>query len=97
MVAATVAVAKAHTGVHIGLASPALYAMAGTSAIRDVRPASAATWYRRSADTGQLWLETLYMWDVKPQSLQSEQGWDPVTGLGVPTGTAFLDQFGAQQ
>ncbi|MCI1661061.1 S53 family peptidase [Bifidobacterium psychraerophilum] len=97
MVAATVAVAKASSGVKVGLATPYLYSMAGSQAIRDVRPASAATWYRRGADTGQLWLETLYMWDVKPQSLQSSEGWDPVTGLGVPSGAAFLKQFGAQR
>lgn len=97
MVAATVAVAKARTGAEIGLAAPALYALADTDALRDVQPASAATWFRRSASTGQLWLETLYMWDTKPQSLQSGPGWDPVTGLGVPSGTAFLDAFGAQR
>lgn len=97
MVAATVAVSKALTGRQLGLASPALYALSGTAAIRDVRPASAATWYRRSASTSQLWLETIYMWDTRPQSLQSSPGWDPVTGLGVPTGSAFLEHLGERQ
>lgn len=97
MVASMVAIAKVRNGIHVGLASPALYALAGSAAITDVQPASAATWFRRSPSTGALWLETLYMWDAKPQSLQSGPGWDRVTGLGIPRGTAFLDQFGAQK
>jgi subtilase family serine protease len=97
MVAATVALAKAQTGRKIGLAAPSLYAMSGTKALRDVQHASAATWYRRSASTGQLWLETIYMWDTKPQSLQTSAGWDPVTGVGVPNGSTFINNFGAQQ
>lgn len=94
MVAATVAVAKAHTGVEIGLATPHLYSLSDTDALRDVVPQSAATWYRRDSSTGQVWLETLYVWDSAPQSLQSAPGWDPLTGLGVPAGTSFLDMFG---
>ncbi|MGO3884785.1 MAG: S53 family peptidase [Mycetocola sp.] len=97
MVAATVAIAKVTSGAEVGLATPSLYALAGTDAIRDVQPASAATWYRRSASTGQLWLETVYMWDTKPQSLQSGPGWDPLTGLGVPTGTEFITTFGTDR
>ena len=97
MVASMVAIAKVRNGVHVGLATPSLYALSGSTAITDVQPASAATWFRRSPSTGALWLETLYMWDTKPQSLQSGPGWDRVTGLGIPRGTAFLDQFGAQK
>ncbi len=98
MVASVVAIAKARTGVKVGLATPFLYDLMGDdSAIRDITPASAGTWYRRSPKTGQLWLETLYLWDTKPQSLQSGAGWDPVTGLGIPRGSAFLDEFGAQR
>ena len=97
MVASMVAIAKVRNGSHIGLATPSLYALSGSSAITDVQPASAATWFRRSPSTGALWLETLYMWDAKPQSLQSGPGWDRVTGLGIPRGTDFLDQFGVQK
>ena len=97
MVASVVAIAKARTGVQVGLATPYLYALAGTDAVRDVVPASAGTWYRRDTSTGQLWLETLYLWDARPQSLQSAPGWDPVTGLGIPQGTSFLDRFGADR
>ncbi|MDQ1085060.1 MULTISPECIES: S8 family serine peptidase [Microbacterium] len=97
MVASMVAIAKARTGVQVGLAAPYLYDLAGSSAFRDVVPASAGTWYRRAASTGQLWLETLYLWDTRPQSLQSAPGWDPVTGIGIPRGGDFLDRFGAER
>ncbi len=97
MVASMVAIAKARTGVKVGLAAPFLYRLSGSSAIRDVVPASAGTWYRRDKGTGQLWLETLYLWDTRPQSLQSATGWDPVTGVGIPNGADFLDRFGADQ
>ncbi|MDT0117223.1 S53 family peptidase [Microbacterium sp. PRF11] len=97
MVASMVAIAKARTGVKVGLAAPFLYRLSGSSAIRDIVPASAGTWYRRDKGTGQLWLETLYLWDTRPQSLQSATGWDPVTGVGIPNGADFLDRFGADQ
>ena len=94
MVAAMVAIAKAATGVEVGLATPYLYALSGTDAVRDVVPASAGTFSPSGPDAGSLWPETLYMWDTKPQSLQSAPGWDNVTGLGVPTGTSFITNFG---
>jgi len=97
MVASMVAIAKARTGVQVGLATPFLYDLAGSTSLRDVVPASAGTWYRRDKSTGQLWLETLYLWDTRPQSLQSAPGWDPVTGVGIPSGTDFLDRFGADR
>ncbi|WP_295853302.1 S53 family peptidase [uncultured Microbacterium sp.] len=97
MVAGMVAIAKARTGVKVGLAAPFLYRLSGSNAIRDIVPASAGTWYRRDKGTGQLWLETLYLWDTRPQSLQSATGWDPVTGVGIPNGADFLDRFGADQ
>lgn len=97
MVASMVAIAKARTGVRVGLAAPFLYRLSSSSAIRDIVPASAGTWYRRDKGTGQLWLETLYLWDTRPQSLQSATGWDPVTGVGIPNGADFLDRFGADQ
>ncbi|RDH94921.1 pro-kumamolisin-like protein [Curtobacterium sp. AG1037] len=97
MVASMVAMSKAVTGRRIGLASPALFALRGTAALRDVRPTSAATWSPRGPDAGALWPETIAMWDTRPQSLQSGPGWDDVTGLGVPDGRAFIEQFGATE
>ncbi|WP_282819978.1 S53 family peptidase [Curtobacterium flaccumfaciens] len=93
MVASMVAMAKAATGVRIGLVTPMLYEMLGTDAVRDVRPASAATWSPRGPDAGALWPETLFLWDTGRQGLRSAPGWDDVTGVGVPAGRAFFTAF----
>lgn len=96
MVASMVAISKAVTGRRFGLASPALYALMGTSALRDVRPASAAMWSPRGPSAGALWPETLFLWDTGRQGLRSAPGWDDVTGAGVPAGRAFVDGLGAE-
>lgn len=96
MVASMVALAKAATGAEVGLATPALYDLLGTDAMRDVTPASAATWSPKGPDAGALWPETVFVWDTKPQSLQSAPGWDDVTGVGVPDGRAFIEGFGKE-
>lgn len=96
MVAAMVALAKAATGAEVGLATPALYDLLGTDAIRDVTPQSAATWSPKGPDAGALWPETVFVWDTRPQSLQSGPGWDDVTGVGVPDGRAFIEGFGKE-
>lgn len=96
MVASMVALAKAATGVEVGLAAPSLYALMGTDAIRDVTPASAGTWAAQGPDAGAIYPETIFTWDTKPQTLQSGPGWDDVTGLGVPTGRAFIENFGKE-
>ncbi|XXM90665.1 S53 family peptidase [Clavibacter nebraskensis] len=96
MVASMVAISKAVTGRRFGLASPALYALMGTGALRDVQPASAATWSPTGPSAGALWPETLFMWDTGRQGLRSAPGWDDVTGAGVPAGRAFIDGLGAE-
>ncbi|WP_043671514.1 S53 family peptidase [Clavibacter michiganensis] len=95
MVASMVAISKAVTGRRFGLASPALYALMGTGALRDVQPASAATWSPKGPSAGALWPETLFMWDTGRQGLRSAPGWDDVTGAGVPAGRAFIEGLGA--
>ncbi|MBM7412713.1 hypothetical protein JOE38_002536 [Clavibacter michiganensis] len=95
MVASMVAISKAVTGRRFGLASPALYALMGTGALRDVQPASAATWSPTGPSAGALWPETLFMWDTGRQGLRSAPGWDDVTGAGVPAGRAFIEGLGA--
>ncbi|WP_316311087.1 S53 family peptidase [Clavibacter michiganensis] len=96
MVASMVAISKAVTGRRFGLAGPALYALMGTGALRDVQPASAATWSPKGPSAGALWPETLFMWDTGRQGLRSAPGWDDVTGAGVPAGRAFIEGLGAE-
>ncbi|KDP91223.1 S53 family peptidase [Clavibacter michiganensis] len=96
MVASMVAISKAVTGRRFGLASPALYALMGTGALRDVQPASAATWSPKGPSAGALWPETLFLWDTGRQGLRSAPGWDDVTGAGVPAGRAFIEGLGAE-
>jgi len=96
MVASMVAISKAVTGRRFGLASPWLYALMGTSALRDVQPASAATWSPTGPSAGALWPETLFLWDTGRQGLRSAPGWDDVTGAGVPAGRAFVEGLGAE-
>ncbi|MGJ1747923.1 S53 family peptidase [Clavibacter sepedonicus] len=96
MVASMVAISKAVTGRRFGLASPAIYALMGTGALRDVQPASAATWSPTGPSAGALWPETLFLWDTGRQSLRSGPGWDDVTGAGVPAGRAFVEGLGAE-
>jgi len=96
MVASMVAISKAVTGRRFGLASPWLYALMGTGALRDVQPASAATWSPRGPSAGALWPETLFLWDTGRQGLRSAPGWDDVTGAGVPAGRAFIEGLGAE-
>ena len=96
MVASIVALSKAHTGRKVGLASPSLYRLLGTSALRDVRAGSVGIYYPfNPAGAGAPPGSYVVGFDRKPQGdLQSRPGWDNVTGVGTPNGTTFLDAFG---
>lgn len=85
VVATLVSVAKATTGRRLGLATPWLYRLAGTAALRDVVPTSAAVYSPTPLNAGQTFPETVITWDRKPQTLQSAPGWDALTGLGMPS------------
>ncbi|MCK2252683.1 MULTISPECIES: protease pro-enzyme activation domain-containing protein [unclassified Crossiella] len=83
----------------IGFANPALYRLAGSDAFADVTQESAAVWQQylpRYPGTSTPTARGSYLTtkDEKPQSLQSTKGWDVVTGLGMPTGAAFLSRLG---
>ncbi len=96
VVASIVALSKAHTGRKVGLASPSLYRLLGTSALRDVRAGSVGIYYPfNPAGAGASPGSYVVGFDRKPQGdLQSRPGWDNVTGVGTPNGTTFLDAFG---
>jgi subtilase family serine protease len=93
-IASLVAMAKARSGRRVGLATPWLYRLAGTPALRDVTPPNAGVWSATALGEGQTWPETVVTWDRRPQSLVSGPGWDPLTGTGLPGGAAFFELFG---
>jgi subtilase family serine protease len=83
--------AQAHGGGRLGFLNPALYQLAGTPAVADVTPHKAGIWLSKMTAPGGITVPTgpgdyLVDVDVKPQTLQSGSGWDPVTGIGTPTG-----------
>jgi subtilase family serine protease len=93
-VATMVSMAKVRSGRTIGVATPWLYRLTGTAALRDVTPPSAAIFSATALDAGQTWPETVVPVDRQPQSLVSGPGWDRLTGVGMPQGSAFFDGFG---
>jgi subtilase family serine protease len=96
VVASVVALSKARTGRKVGLASPSLYRLLGTSALRDVRAGSVGVYYPFNPVAAAPQPGSYVVgFDRRPQGdLQSRPGWDNVTGVGTPNGTAFLDAFG---
>jgi subtilase family serine protease len=93
--AGIMALADDRAGVAHGFANPALYAAAGSDAFHDVvdprtRIAVVRTNLTNSVDTsdGKYWaLRTMN----QTGTLSTTQGYDDVTGVGTPTGEAFLD------
>jgi subtilase family serine protease len=94
VVASVVALSKAQTGRKVGLASPSLYKLFGTSALTDVKASSTGVYLPFNPNSGAGG-DYVVGFDGKPQhDLQSKAGWDNVTGVGTPNGAAFLSGFG---
>lgn len=77
-------------GERVGFLNPALYAMTGDKAIRDITPVKAGATTRQMSRIGGVTVPTgrgNYLIDLggKPQSLATAPGWDPLTGIGSPT------------
>ena len=93
--AAIMALADQAAGSHHGFANPALYDLAGSNAFRDiVDPASpmaaVRTDFANSVNPHDGLVFTLRSFN-KTGTLNTEPGYDDVTGLGSPNGEAFLD------
>ena len=94
VVASVVALSKAQTKRKVGLASPYLYKLLGTSALNDVKPGSTGVYLPANPTTGAPGHHVVGF-DRKPQGdLQSKARWDNVTGVGTPNGASFLSAFG---
>ncbi|QXV57526.1 protease pro-enzyme activation domain-containing protein [Amycolatopsis sp. TNS106] len=73
----------------LGFVNPAIYDLAGTPAISDVKHRDGGVWTDRLGSYGGVSVPPgqgsyLVDFDQKPQSLQSGPGWDPLTGVGTP-------------
>ena len=94
LMAGVVAVADDAAGYAHGFINPALYRMLGTRAVHDVRPlgyriAEVRTDYVNGVNDaqGKFWrLRTAGI----PTTIFTRPGYDDVTGVGTPNGTAFI-------
>jgi subtilase family serine protease len=98
LMAGVMAVADDAAGFAHGFVNPALYQLLGTRAVHDVRPlghriAEVRTDYVNSLNNakGKFWrLRTAGI----PTTIFTRPGYDDVTGVGTPNGTAFVRALG---
>ncbi len=93
--AGVMALADQAAGRSHGFANPALYALYGTAAFRDIVPgpktAVARNNFANDEDTADGLLTSVRTFDFPKQSIHTTVGYDTVTGLGVPNGKSFLN------
>ncbi len=93
--AAIMALADQAAGMHHGFANPALYALAGGPAFRDiVDPPSTIASVRVAFNNSlnpRLGLDFALRSYNQTGTLDTAPGYDDATGLGSPNGQAFLD------
>lgn len=82
----------------LGFVNPAIYQLAGTSAIADVKHRDGGVWTDQLLAYGGVSVPPaagsyFVDFDAKPQSLQSGPGWDPLTGVGTPA-AGFVPALG---
>ncbi|MBO1754801.1 protease pro-enzyme activation domain-containing protein [Allobranchiibius sp. CTAmp26] len=97
MVAATVALAKAYNKVSIGNAAPRLYALLGTSALRDLNGVNTAGAFVPSTKYPAGVIVSLDGHPInsfnRQENLVTAKGWDNVTGVGELNGLNFIKAF----
>ncbi|MBO1765414.1 S53 family peptidase [Allobranchiibius sp. GilTou38] len=97
MVAATVALAKAYNKVSIGNAAPRLYALLGTSALRDLNGVNTAGAFVPSTKYPAGVIISLDGHPInslgRQENLVTAKGWDNVTGVGELNGLNFIKAF----
>jgi len=94
--AGVMALADQAAGFHHGFANPALYALAGTAAFRDVvQPANhlavARVDFANTVDPSKGFVYSLRTLDFGGLTIHTVAGYDDVTGLGTPNGAAFIN------
>lgn len=99
IVAALVADAQQVQGrSRLGFLNAAIYKLTGKPAVTDIKPVAAGVWSNYMVTYGKVAVPPAYgsyleEFDSKPQTLQSGQGWDVVTGVGTPN-SGFLTALG---
>ena len=93
--AGVMALADQQAGVHHGFANPFLYSLAGSAALRDIKPGPKSAVVRRnyanSVDASAGFANpTVRTIDADLQSLRTLNGYDTLTGLGAPNGASFV-------
>ncbi|TWE11337.1 S53 family peptidase [Rudaeicoccus suwonensis] len=90
ILAATVALAKAYNNVQLGNVAPLFYKLAGTSAITDINAFGKYGAFLQNTSGQSLVIGFDQAPDAAPMILKSGPGWDNATGVGTPSGWAFI-------
>ncbi|WCB94585.1 Pseudomonalisin [Baekduia alba] len=81
-----------------GFVNPSIYALNGTSAVRDVVPRAPSAVvrvnYNNDVDDSAGTTPILRSLDDEAQSIHTGPGWDTITGVGTPNGLAYLTNLG---
>lgn len=82
-----------------GFANPAIYALNGTPAVRDVVPPASSRAvvrvdYNNSVDDSAGTKTSLRTLDDEAQSIHTAPGWDTITGVGTPNGIEYIKNLG---
>src|SRR3954469_17633535 len=82
-----------------GFVNPAIYALNGTGAVRDIVPPSSPKAvvrvnYNNGVDATDGTTPILRSLDDEAQSIHTAPGWDTITGVGTPNGLQYLTQLG---
>ena len=83
-----------------GFVNPAIYRLDGSSVVHDIKgkspvPAIVRVDYVNGVDAADGTSVTLRALDDEAQSIHTAPGWDTITGIGTPNGSAFLAGLGA--
>jgi subtilase family serine protease len=81
-----------------GFVNPAIYALNGTAAIRDIIPRAPSAVvrvnYNNSIDDSAGTTPILRSLDDEAQSIHTGPSWDTITGVGTPNGLTYLTNLG---
>jgi subtilase family serine protease len=82
-----------------GFVTPAIYALNGTDAVRDIVPpaspkAVVRVDYNNTVDASAGTTTSLRSIDDEAQTIHTGPGWDTITGVGTPNGLTYLTKLG---